>query len=458
MKSFIKIFTLCLFLSCQAQNPASDPNSFTIFKNVKVIDVRDGSIADGMHVKVMNGRIEVISKSIENFENATIIEGNGRYLLPGLAEMHAHIPSPQWGRNRTDETLFLYLSNGITTIRGMLGHPEHLKLRAQAENNEILSPRIFTSSPSVNGNSVKTKEEARVKITQYKEDGYDFLKIHPGLKLEVFNEIVKTANEVGIGYSGHVPVDVGVRHAISSGFSSIDHVDGYLEGLVPESANVASDQNGFFGYNFTHLADTSLIDDLVGLTKKNKVWVVPTQSLFGRWFSPVDPERIAENSPEMKYMPKTTVNQWISSKRNLIGNPEYSTEKFILFTEIRYQLIRKLQQEGHGLLLGSDAPQVFNVPGFSIHHELYGIVDAGLTPLEAIQTGTINPAIFFDMEGAFGEVKVGASADLILLDKNPLEDIENLRNPVGVMVRGRWLDREMIDAKLEDIAERAKDI
>ncbi len=447
-----------MFVSCHAQNPASDPNSVTIFKNVRIIDVRDGSIADEMVVKVIDGKIESISKSIEIPDDVAVIDGNGRYLLPGLAEMHAHIPSPQWGRNRTDETLFLYLSNGITTIRGMLGHPEHLKLRAQAANNEILSPRIFTSSPSVNGNSVKTKEEARVKIAQYKEEGYDFLKIHPGLKLDVFNEIVKTAKEVGIGFSGHVPVDVGVRHAISSGFSSIDHIDGYLEGLVPESANVAPDQNGFFGYNFTHLADTSLIDDLIKLTKQHKVWVVPTQSLFGRWFSPVDPEQIAENSPDMKYMPKSTVNQWISSKRNLIENPEYSMEKYILFTDIRYRLIHKLHQDGHGLLLGSDAPQVFNVPGFSIHHELYAIVNAGLSPLEAIQTGTINPAIFFDMEGAFGEVKVGAAADLILLDKNPLEDIGNLRNPAGVMVRGRWLDRETIDAKLKDIAERAKDI
>ena len=458
MKNLLKILCIVLVTSCSAQESSSDSDfSVLVIKDVKIINVRDGSVAEAMDVLINDGKITAISKDIDQ-PDATVIEGQGGYLMPGLAEMHAHIPSPQWGRDRTDETLFLYLSNGVTTIRGMLGHPEHLKLRAQAENNEILSPRIFTSSPSVNGNSVKTIEEARSKITQFQADGYDFLKIHPGLKLEVFNEIVKTANEVGIGYSGHVPVDVGVRHAITSKYGSIDHVDGFLEGLVPESANVVPDQNGFFGYNFSHLADSSQMDELVAMTKRNKVWVVPTQSLFVRWFSPVAPELIAENDPDFKYMPKSTVAQWVKSKNSLIENPEFTAEKYTLFTEIRQSLIRKLQKDGHGLLLGSDAPQVFNVPGFSIHHELASIIDAGLTPLEAIQSGTINPAAFFGMEGEFGEVIVGASADLILLNQNPLEDIKHLKNPKGVMVRGKWLDREMIDKKLNDIAERSKGI
>lgn len=450
-------FLLC-FLFFMAAHGQETTSGTIILKDVKIIDVRDGSVSADRHLIIKNGKIDEIVSRLGRVDNALVIEGEGRYLMPGLAEMHAHIPSPQWGRDRTDETLFLYLSNGVTTIRGMLGHPAHLKLRAQAEKNEILSPRIFTSSPSVNGNSVKTKEEAREKITQYKNDGYDFLKIHPGLRLEVFDEIVKTANEVGIGFSGHVPVDVGVRHALASGYASIDHVDGYLEGLVPLSAGVDPNQNGFFGYNFTHLADTSKIDELVMLTKRNKVWVVPTQSLFFRWFSPIDPEEMAEQAPEMKYMPKSTVNQWVSSKKNLIDNPEYAIDKFVLFTDIRLRLIRKIHKNGHGLLLGSDAPQVFNVPGFSIHHELNGIMNAGLSPLEAIQTGTINPAKFFNMEGQFGEVIEGASADLILLDSNPLENIKNLKNPAGVMVRGRWLNRETIESKLAEIADRSKDI
>ncbi|MEQ9021998.1 MAG: hypothetical protein RLN82_04460, partial [Pseudomonadales bacterium] len=213
-----------LFISCTAttQNPQTEEGY--IIKNVNVIDVRDGSVKSGMDVHIKGQRIKSITKTGEVESNTEVIDGTGRYVMPGLTEMHAHIPSPQWGRDNTDETLFLYLSNGVTTIRGMLGQPIHLELWETAANNEILSPRIFTSSPSVNGNTVKTMEVAIEKVTKYKKDGYDFLKIHPGLKREVFDQVVKTANEVGIGFSGHVPVDVGIRHAIQNGYGTIDHV------------------------------------------------------------------------------------------------------------------------------------------------------------------------------------------------------------------------------------------
>lgn len=448
---------IILITSCQAQSPERIDATVTAIKNVNVIDVRTGEILKNMHVMVKEGIISEIKEGEIDFGEATIIHGSGMYLMPGLAEMHAHIPSPQWGRDNTDETLFLYLSNGVTAIRGMLGHPAHLELREQALKNEILSPRIFTSSPSVNGNSVKSKEEAIEKVTQFKNDGFDFLKIHPGLTREVFDQVVQTANEVGIGFSGHVPVDVGIRHAMNSGYSSIDHVDGFIEGMVPESAEVDPSQNGFFGYNFTDLADQALTDELVAMTKANEVWVVPTQSLFDRWFSPEEAEVLAK-APEMKYMPKSTLDQWVNSKKGLISNPDYSADQWERFNTIRRSLIRALQENGHGLILGSDAPQVFNVPGFSIHHELQGMIEAGITPLQAIQAGTINAAKFFNMEGEFGEVKAGASADLILLKNNPLDDISNLRNPIGVMVRGQWLNKETIEKRLKEVAERAKNI
>ncbi len=444
---------LLILVACQKSSPYKDLDSSSyVIRNVDIINVKDGSISQGKSVVINEGKITAIADDISGFGNASIIDGSGKYLLPGLAEMHAHIPQ---GGNFTDEMLFLYLSNGITTIRGMLGHPSHLDLRRQAENNEILSPRIFTSGPSMNGNSVKTWQEAVEKVEAYKEAGYDFLKLHPGIKLDVFDTLVKTANDVGITYAGHVSIFVGVNRAVESKYASIDHVDGFLEGLVPESAGVDPSENGFFGYNFTDLVDMSLMDDLIAKTVENEVWVVPTQSLFDRWFSPEDPEILAQ-APEMKYIPKTMLDRWVSSKKNLISNPEYSAEKWQRFNDIRMSLIKALQDNGHGLILGSDAPQVFNIPGFSIHHELKGMIDAGITPLEAIQSGTINPAIFFGMEGEFGEIIEGASADVILLNGNPVENIENLKNPAGVMVRGQWMDREAIDKKLNDIAEKAR--
>ena len=454
MKKIIILIISCIAFSCVASQEKVSESAILI-SNVNIVDVRTGDIIENRHVVVDSGKISKISESISNVDNFnTSIDGTGKFLMPGLAEMHAHIPQPSNSNPEiVDETLFLYLSNGITTIRGMLGHPSHLELREKAKKNAILSPRIYTSSPSLNGNSIKTKEEAIQKVTTYKKAGYDFLKIHPGIKLEVFNAGVKTAKELEISFAGHVPVDVGVRHAMESGFASIDHVDGFLEGLVPQSANVKPNENGFFGYSFTSLANVDDIDELVSMSKENKVWIVSTQSLFERWFAPITADELLEE-PEMKYMAKSTLDNWKRRKAQYTETKDFSVTQWEKFNEIRRQLMYKLQKNGHGMLLGSDAPQLFNVPGFSIHHEIEGMKKAGLTPLEIIQSGTINPAIYFDEEDDFGEIKEGLSADLILLNANPLEDLKALKNISGVMVRGKWLTNEIIDSKLLEIAKR----
>jgi hypothetical protein len=365
--------------------------------------------------------------------------------------MHAHIPNKPWDDPLVQETLFLYLSNGITTIRGMLGSEVHLPLRAKAENQEILSPRIFTSSPSLNGSTVPTHEEAREKVKNYAAAGFDFLKLHPGIRKHVFDTIVVAAEDYGIPFAGHVSNLVGIRHALTNGYRTIDHIDGFIEGLVPEAAGVNPAENGFFGFNFTDLADTTKIPELVALSKKNKVWVVPTQALFDRWFSPTPPDELVAQQ-EMQYISPETRRNWVKNKNNLTNAESYDPEKWKRYNQIRYQLIKSLHEDGHGLLLGSDAPQVFNVPGFSIHHEIRGMLDAGLSPLEILQIGTINPALFFG--GNFGEIREGMEADLVLLNENPLEDLTHLKNPIGVMARGQWLSGTSIREKLEETAKK----
>jgi hypothetical protein len=450
--SFLLPLLLGVFLgSCQPEVTRMDLSvGDFVFENASVIDVTDGSVTV-THVVVQDDKIShlITSDKPHTWGEARVIPASGKFLLPGLAEMHAHIPSMEWNDPLIAETLFLYLSNGVTTIRGMLGNPVHLELREKAKNREIISPRIFTSSPSLNGNTVRTPEEAKSQVQAYAAAGYDFLKLHPGIRLHVFDEIVKTANESGIPYAGHVSNLVRVRHALQSRYQTIDHVDGFIEGLVPDEAGVNPIENGFFGYNFTDLADTSRIGELVKLSKDNSVWIVPTQALFDRWFSPTPANQLVEEA-EMKYMSAETRKNWVNSKNNLTETSNYDPDQWQRYNQIRYQLIKALHDNGQGLLLGSDAPQVFNVPGFSIHHELKGMLDAGLTPLEALQIGTINPATFF--EGNFGQIKEGMEADLILMDKNPLEDLNNLKNPAGVMARGQWLDNELIKQKLADIA------
>lgn len=439
-------------LSCGEQHaPKRGPHSVLI-ERVQVVDVVHGRVLADHQIAIDSGRIVYIGKEAPDPGTyATRIDGQGAYAVPGLTEMHAHIPAPPAPVAQIEETLFLYLANGITTIRGMLGHPYHLTLRKKQEVGNLLSPRIFTSSPSLNGNTAPSGAEAARLVRQYASEGYDFLKIHPGIKLDVFDTLVRTAREAGIPFAGHVPVQVGIRHALESGYATIDHVDGYLEGLVPESAGVTPEANGFFGYNFTPLADTTRIDGLVALTREKQVWIVPTQSLFERWFAPTDADSLLAE-PEMRYMAAATLQNWKNSHLQYLADPAWSPQQWQAFDALRRQLIYRLYKDGHGLLLGSDAPQVFNVPGFSIYHEMDAMGRAGIPPEEVLRMGTLYPARFFGLEAVSGSLEAGKEASLILVGGNPLEDLAALRAVQGVMLRGQWLPRETLDARLNEIA------
>ncbi len=447
--------SVLIFLSC-GQSQENVSSTALLVDNIHVVDVRKGTIIENQQIVIDSGKIQSITDRVKDPGSYTnFMDGMGQYIVPGLSEMHAHIPSPPTSQLRIEETLFLYLSNGITTIRGMLGHPMHLELKEKVAQKQILSPRIFTSSPSLNGNSVRTPEEAREKVKAYAKAGYDFLKIHPGIKLEVFEELVATAKEEGIPYAGHVPVAVGINRALESGYATIDHIDGFLEGLVPEEADVNPEENGFFGFSFTALADTTRIGSLVRLSKEKQVWLVPTQTLFERWYAPTTADEML-SQPEMKYMPVATRDMWRQRKIQATGpESDFDSVLWVDFTKIRRKLIKSIQEEGHGLLLGSDAPQIFNVPGFSIHHEMETMQSAGLSPLEIIQSGTINVAEYLEMTDTFGEIKPGLEADMLFVKHNPLEDLKALRDIGGVMIKGYWVSKEEIDRRLKEIAINA---
>ncbi len=456
MKTIFFLLTTLMLASCQPIQEKVSPSALLI-TDVNILDVTTGNFLENQQVVIDSGKIHSITATLENADAySETINGTGKYLMPGLAEMHAHIPSPPTPQERIEDVLFLYLANGITTIRGMLGHSLHLELRKKAESGELVSPRIFTSSPSLNGNSVTSREQAIEKVTAYQKEGYDFLKLHPGIQLDVFDQIVSTANEVGISFAGHVPVDVGIRHALESQYASIDHVDGFLEGLVPESANVDPNANGFFGYNFTPLADMTKIDELVQLSKDNEVWIVPTQSLFTKWFAPTDVDSLLA-LPEMVYMRQATLDNWRQVKENFMGDPGFTTAQWQQFDAIRRQLIETLGDNGHGMLLGSDAPQLFNVPGFSIHHEMQDMAYAGMSHLQILQSGTVNPARFFGQEDVFGQVKEGLVADLVLLETNPMADLAALQQLAGVFRNGIWYAKADLDKELLEIRERARE-
>ncbi len=453
------LFTLLLvFLwSCNSSKTETIPGEgATVFTNVQVLPMTGEDILTDQTVVVREGKIEKIapSEAIKVGEGATLIDGAGKFLMPGIAEMHAHIPVAQ-GENDSlvKETLLLYLSGGITIIRGMLGNPYHLELRQAVANGDIPGPRIFTSSPSMNGNSVTSAQEATDKTTQYQKDGYDFLKIHPGIELDAFTQLVETARAVGIPFSGHVPIAVGIDRAIEFKYASIDHLDGYIDGLVPKTDDFDPAAGGLFGIEFTEEADESVIPDIVRRTKEAGVWIVPTQVLLVRWTDTTTGAELV-NEEGTQYLPSRLRFQWRQVKDNILEDNKAHPERNARYIELREALLREMEKQGVELLLGSDAPQVGNVPGFSIHYEIDALMDAGLSNFTILESGTANPARFFGQEGQFGTLVEGADADLLLVNGNPLENPKVIREHEGVMVRGQWLSREWLDSELEKIAKK----
>lgn len=444
------VFSFCI--SALIAQPVNNNNRTIIFEGVNVITMDGNKLLQNQHVVVSNGKVSQISAKPVKKEGALVIDAKGKYLIPGLAEMHAHVP-PVDNLEPMKETLLLYALNGVTTIRGMLGHPLHLELRSKVESGEILGPRFYTSGPSFNGNSVTSPEVGAAMVRDQKKLGYDFLKLHPGLTPEKFDAVARTAKEVNIPFAGHVSFAVGVWLAIDAGYASIDHLDGFVESLVPGIENTTEQQNGIFGIFVAKQADTSGIPKLMNALREKNIWVVPTQALAERWFAPDESIESLRNAPEMKYMNPQTVNQWANAKNNLVNNPQFNAAEVNNFIQLRRRLINACNRYKVGLLLGSDAPQVFNVPGFSLHHELKYMVDAGLTPYEALQTGTVNVGKYFN-RADIGVIKQGAVADLILLSANPLDDISNSKKIEGVMLRNLWLPKDYIESELKKLEKK----
>lgn len=421
----------------------------TVFVNVNVVPMSSDTVRPQQTVVVVDGKIAQIGHvdSVPVPKASNVVDGTDRFLMPGLAEMHAHVTSTD--PERVDRMSTLFIANGITTIRGMLGRASHLKLRDQLESGEVFGPRLITSGPSLNGRSVSGAADAARQVREQKAAGYDFVKVHPGLSGDEFAALAKTANEIGIRYAGHVPVAAGVREALRNNMATIDHLDGYFAALLPASSGGSGGFGGLFGVMLADELDADEIPQIVAATLDAGTWNVPTEVLIEQL---IDDTPVAElkRRPETRYVSAATVRNWVAAKEAQLSDGAFDPKTAALAIELRRRLIFELHKAGAGLLLGSDAPQTFNVPGFSTHRELDALVAAGLTPFEALRTGTAAVATFLDSNG--GVVAEGKDADLILLDANPLDDIRNAARIHGVMLRGHWFSSIELRARLERYA------
>jgi imidazolonepropionase-like amidohydrolase len=423
----------------------------TAFFNVNVIAMTQDRVVETQTVIVEDGVITVIGDvdGVPVPKDAVVVDGTDRYLMPGLAEMHAHVA--EVGSQDLDRDFTLFVANGVTTVRGMLGRPSHLHLRQQLLDGEQFGPRLITSGPSLNGNTVSSPADGVRKVRAQHAAGYDFIKIHPGLSASEFSAIASAANELGMPYAGHVPVSVGVFGALDAGMTTIDHLDGYVAALMPADSDLSGGYGGFFDVLLSDQVVEERLEELVSRTVAAGTWNVPTQSLVEQLVNDTSVSDLANRS-EMRYMPRATVDRWIEAKQSQLNERGFSPELGARAIDIRRQVILALHEAGAGLLLGSDAPQIFNVPGFSLHHELEFLVAAGLTPFDALRTGTTAVAEFLGTNT--GIVAVGKDADLVLLNANPLADIGNSRRVHGVMLRGNWISYAEIEDRLKSLTAR----
>ena len=438
--------------ACGGGDPPTIVDGDLAFVGVNVLPMDRDRVIENQTVVIADGRITAMDAAdrVELADGVDAIAGDGRYLMPGLTEMHGHLPDSRQSDEDIRNLLFLYLSNGVTTVRGMQGEPSQLGLRQSIERGLLLGPNLYLGSVSMN-QRVQTPDEADRLARGYKVDGYDLIKTHEGMSLEAFDAMAAAANEVGIPFGGHVSDFVGLRHALEAGQVSIDHLDNYVEALVDEDTR-PDDARGLREVGLLiDEVDESRIPELVQATVDAGAWVVPTMVLWETAFyndrGSVDvlPER-----PEVRYMPPETVDRWRQAVDTRLGASDIAVNRRV--ADLRRRILRALFLGGANIALGTDSPQIFSVPGFAMHHEMALYVDIGMTPYDVLEIGTRRPAEYFGAEDEFGTVAVGLRADLILLDENPIEDIANVRDPAGVMIRGRWIPRDEISERLTEIA------
>ena len=418
----------------------------TAFVNVNVVPMTAADVLRAQTVIVDAGRIRVIGpvNRVPVPERAAIVDGTDRYLMPGLADMHAHVPRDDGAE--LERVLTLFAVRGVTSVRGMLGAPPHLELREALAAGERFGPTLITSGPSLNGNSVRGADDARRQVAAQAAAGYDFLKIHPGLDRAEFGAIAAAAARHDIAFAGHVPAAVGLSAALAAGIATIDHLDGYLAAMLPPQSPGNGGYGGFFGTMLAADVAPERLDGLVAETVRAGTWNVPTETLVEYR---IDATPIAELAAraEMAYVPPATLRRWREIKASQLAETGFDAATAARAIALRRELIVRQFRANGRILLGSDAPQVFNVPGFATHRELALYVAAGLSPYEALRTGTVAVADFLGSDA--GRVEVGWRADLLLVDDDPLADIRNAARIHGVMLRGRWYGESALEARLE---------
>ena len=462
MKYTLGLVLLCLFsLTGYAQT--------TAFVGVNVIPMDRERVLANQTVIVKNGVIAEIGDAarVNVPKDAVTVDAKGKYLIPGLVDMHTHLLSDtdEYSEAIAPDELRVMVANGVTTVRFMIGTPELLGLRARSAAGEIAAPTIYVASPHLTGREqgnnfvVNTPEEARDAVRKSKAAGYDFIKITTFLKSLLYETAVDEAKIQGIRVVGHADSRfVGVERAWKAG-QQIEHLDGYMELLLKPDAPMKGSVSDLYIYtpdnwkSFDYM-DESRIPEIARKTVASNPFVDPTHHFMKNSFGRLRSEDEMKAQPDFKFYPAKVQQQWFDFyKRNRFINT-VPVEKRARWIELREKLIKAIHDAGGKIMAGSDTPEFLWLYGFGLHHELKALKEAGLSNYAVLAAGTRNAHEFFGTLDKVGTIQKGKRADLILLNANPMDDISATKDRAGVMLKGKWYTQAELDRWLDEIAPK----
>lgn len=422
-------------------------SSSLLFKGLSIIDIDTGLVKGSVSIQVDNERFSRVSSDSRGIadDDVKIVDLKGLYAIPGLFEMHGHIPIE---REFQKWSLSLFAVNGVTTIRGAIGNAEHLALRARILEHSITGPRLITAGTPVKGGGSSPADSIEKMVRAQKRSGFDFVKIHPEVSAEQLEALAVAAKKYNIPFGGHVSLEAGLDRSLRLGQSSFDHLDGFFEAWVADHAAEDSDM-GLFGSGVVKDIPPDAKPAFVRSLTGEDIAVIPTESFVVNLLQDYDTKRDFSRMPGMEFVPSALLTYWLDLRN--FYRTQFNLSSPDHYLKMRKRLIAELFDAGIPILSGSDAPQVLQVPGFSLHQELELLVAAGMSPLHTLQAATINSARFLGIDDMTGKIAPGLDADMVVLRSNPLDDISNVRDIYGVLLRGKWFGPEQIAIQYESV-------